>query len=227
MWKIAICDDEPYVQDDIRNCLRLCALEREYEVDCFGNGEALLAAFENNAYDLIYLNIELPEKSGIEIAKLLRKRQCNAAIIFLTNYDEYLETGYEVEAFRYRLKPINEELFQKDFNAWKLWYEEHKLHSVVITTAQGNYQVAVDDILYLEIVHRKVHITTKNTTYITLESMHYWEQLLTGFTSPYNKILVNKKHVKFFDDTKVIVTGEYQLPVSRRKYQQFCADMMK
>lgn len=227
MWKIAICDDEPYVHDDIRKCLQFCASENEYEVDCFLNGEELLAAFENNAYDLIYLDIELPGKNGIEIAKLLRQQRCHAAIIFLTNYDAYFEIGYEVEAFRYRLKPIDEKFFQKDFEAWKMWYAEHKLQTVFITTLQGKYQVAVDDILYLEIVHRKVHITTKDAVYIAVEDMSYWEHLLTGFVSPYNKILVNKKHVKFFDDTKVIVTGAHQIPVSRRKYQQFCADMMK
>lgn len=227
MLKIAICDDEAYVHEDIKHCLQLCEVEEPLKIDCFLNGEALLFGAAKETYDLIYLDIEMPGEPGIEIAKTLRQQNCKAAIIFLTNYDEYLEVGYEVDAFRYRFKPIDIELFQKDFTAWKAWRKEHLQQAVMVTTLDGNYQVAVDDIIYVEIVKRKVHITTQTAIHIALEPMAYWEKILTGFTSPYNKILVNKRHVKFFNESKVIMTGDYQLPVSRRKYQQFCADMMK
>ena len=224
---IAICDDEVYVHDEIKQCLKACGIEEQVNIDCFQNGEALLSSVENETYDLIYLDIKMPGETGIEIAKMLRQRNCNAAIIFLTNYDEYLEVGYEVEAFRYRFKPIDIELFQKDFSAWKKWRKEHTTKTVTITTVDGTYLIAVDDIIYVEIVKRKVQIITQNAVYIALESMPYWENLLTGFASPYNKILVNKRHVKFFNETKVIMTGDHQLPVSRRKYQQFCAEMLR
>lgn len=227
MWKIAICDDEPYVHEDIKQCLQLCELEERVQMECFLTGEELLCQALQENYDLIYLDIKLPGENGIDIARKLREQDCNTPIIFLTNYDEYLEVGYEVDAFRYRFKPIDQELFQKDFQAWKRWIDEHRVQTITITTAKGNYQVAMDDILFLEIVKRKVHIVTKEGVYIALENMLYWERLLTGFISPYNKILVNKKYVKYFDDTKVILEGEHKLPVSRRKYQQFCAGMMK
>lgn len=227
MLKIAICDDEVYVHEDIKQYLRTCEIDKQLKIDCFLNGEELLLSATTEFYDLIYLDIEMPEENGIEIARTLRQQNCTAAIIFLTNYDEYLEVGYEVDAFRYRFKPIDIELFQKDFTAWKEWRKEHAEQTVVITAIDGIHQVAVDDIIYVEIVKRKVHITTQTAIHIALEPMAYWEKILTGFASPYNKILVNKRHVKFFNESKVIMTGDYQLPVSRRKYQQFCADMMK
>lgn len=227
MLKIAICDDETYVHDEIKRYVQLCEIEEPLRIDCFLNGKELLLSAENNFYDLIYLDIKMPGENGIEIARTLRQQNCTAAIIFLTNYDEYLEVGYEVEAFRYRFKPIDTEFFQKDFSAWKVWQKEHLQQVVTITTLDGKYQVAVDDIICVEIVKRRVQITTQNAVYIALEPMPYWEQLLTGFASPYNKILVNKRHVKFFNETKVLMTGDHQLPVSRRKYKQFCAEMLR
>ena len=227
MLNIAICDDEVYVHDEIKKYLQLCEAEEPLNIDCFLSGESLLSSVENETYDLTYLDIKMPGETGIEIAKMLRQRNCSATIIFLTNYDEYLEVGYEVEAFRYRFKPIDKELFQRDYNAWKKWRKEHSTKTVTITTVDGNYPIAVDDIIYVEIVKRKVQIITQNALYIALEPMPYWENLLTGFASPYNKILVNKRHVKFFNETKVIMTGDHQLPVSRRKYQQFCAEMLR
>jgi len=227
MWKIAICDDESYVHSEIKKCLQLCESENAMKIDCFLNASELLLYAEKENYDLIYLDIKMPDDNGIEAARKLREKHCNTAIIFLTNYDDYLEVGYEVEAFRYRFKPIDVQLFQKDFNAWKIWYEEHNIQSVLIKTLAGKYQVTLDDILYLEIVKRKVHVVTKERVYISLENMSYWERVLKGFISPYNKVLVNKKHVKFFDETKAVVTGEIVLPVSRRKYKEFCAKMMK
>jgi len=79
----------------------------------------------------------------------------------------------------------------------------------------------------MEVTGRKVKVITTSGVYLAKESMHQWEQSLSGFLEPYNKILVNPQHVKFFDTVKVITTGDYQLPMSRRKYQKFRADMMK
>ncbi len=227
MRPIAVCDDEVQVQQNVKDLLARYLTGDTYELYCFGSGEELLQETEKIAFDLIYLDIMMPGLDGIAVAKELRKRGCDAAIVFLTNYDEYLEVGYEAEAFRYRFKPIDEAVFQKDLEAWQ--QQHNKQHeSVAIVTANGVYQTQLRDIVFVEIVGRKVQVHTVNGTYQSVESMTYWEQRLskTPFLEPYNKILVNMHHVKFFDQTKVIVTGDVELPMSRRKYSEFKTMML-
>ncbi|MBE6112981.1 MAG: response regulator transcription factor [Peptococcaceae bacterium] len=226
MWNIAICDDELIVQQQILQILEQCAGEKQ-QIFCFPNGEELLKAADTITFDLIYLDMQMTGMNGMETARFLRQRGCDVAIIILTNYDDYLAAGYEVEAFRYRFKPVDEFFFKKDYQAWQKWLAENRVPPVLITTEDGVHQFQRNDIISMEVTGRKVKVITTSGVYLAKESMHQWEQSLSGFLEPYNKILVNPQHVKFFDTVKVITTGDYQLPMSRRKYQKFRADMMK
>ena len=99
---------------------------------------------------------------------------------------------------------------------------------IQMTTVEGVYQVAIDDITAVEVAGRKVQVRTTAGVFLAAEPMHYWEQLLPAsqFLEPYNKILVNSRHVKFFDQTKVVIVGDVVLPMSRRKYAAFKTAMM-
>lgn len=228
MWSIAICDDEEQVHKEIVHLLQMNGAE-DCQVEHFTNGADLLQSAVSKQYDLIYLDIQMPGLNGVETARALRQQHCAAAIWFLTNFDDYLEIGYEVQAFRYRFKPLDPIIFAKDFCAWQQWQKTHGVRSVSVIDAGSVQQVAVQDIIYLEIVHRKVQIVTVSGVCSSTEDMGYWENTLgnTGFLSPYNKILVNVEHVKFFDSAKVIVTGDVTLPMSRRKYQTFRKAMLQ
>lgn len=226
MWNIAICDDEKIIHQEITQFLKQHAKE-PYQLHCFISGEALLDAARNTVFDLIYLDMQMPGLNGVETARILRQQGCDAALIILTNYDDYLAAGYEVEAFRYRFKPIDAFFFQKDYAAWQKWLAENRVPPIHFTTEDGVYKFLRKEIIGVEVTGRKVKVITTSGVYLAKESMQYWEQNLSGFLEPYNKILVNPQHVKFFDAVKVITTSDYQLPMSRRKYQKFRAGMMK
>ena len=227
MWKIAICDDEKKAQQDIKEVLNKYLPAGTYQLYCFDNGEVLLQEAKSIHFDLIYLDIVLPGMNGVDVARALRETGCDATIIFLTNYDDYLEVGYEVQAFRYRFKPIDTVVFRADLDAWQKQCRERNM-MIQMTTVEGVYQVAIDDITAVEVAGRKVQVRTTVGVFLATEPMHYWEQLLPAsqFLEPYNKILVNSRHVKFFDQTKVVIVGDVVLPMSRRKYAAFKTAMM-
>lgn len=226
MWNIAICDDEQTVQQELSALWQKHFTAECYQLHCFSSGLDLLQAAKTTSFDCIYLDIQMSQINGIEAAKKLRATGCTSPIIFLTNYDDYLETGYEVQAFRYRFKPVQEDTFLKDIAAWQAMQQQKEL--LLVSTADGAYQIALNELIYVEIVSRRVQVVTMEGTYISTESMQHWETILPDsyFLTPYNKILVNAHHVKFFDQNNVITTGGHQLPMSRRKYQQFKARMM-
>lgn len=227
MWNIAVCDDEQAVQQELALLWQKHFAAEAYQLHCFSSGLDLLLAAKGTTFDCIYLDIQMPCFNGIETAQQLRTAGCTAPIIFLTNYDDYLETGYEVQAFRYRFKPIQEDTFLKDIAAWQAMQQQKEL--LLVPTADGIHQITLNQLIYVEIVGRKVQLVTTQDRFISTEPMQHWETILPDsyFLAPYNKILVNAHHVKFFDQNKLITTGGHQLPMSRRKYQQFKARMMQ
>lgn len=103
--KIAVCDDEQiYLNKIHRELLELEGYAGEFKITEYLSGEDLIADFSANVYDIIVLDIEMKQMSGMETAEYIRKLDTKTTIIFLTNYDSFAPKGYLVGAFRYVLK---------------------------------------------------------------------------------------------------------------------------
>ena len=91
---------DAYRQDD----------ENEWALDVFETGRGFLDRFRGQ-YDLIFLDIELPDLNGIEIGHEIRKRDTNVVLVYLTKMGQFAINGYEVDAEDYILKPLDEKIF--------------------------------------------------------------------------------------------------------------------
>ena len=108
--KIAICDDEKKLRKDLRHLLEL-HLDLKgipYEIQEYESGDALLKDEHKEDIQLLFLDIEMPGKGGMETAHGLRDANLKMLIIFVTAYPDYVFQGYEVQAFHYILKPYQE-----------------------------------------------------------------------------------------------------------------------
>ena len=103
--RIAVCDDEKKERASLRQLL-VMELNAAH-VDCYASGDDLLEAGEK--YNLIFLDIEMPGTSGMETARRLRRDKRGDLLVFLTAYDRYMPSAFEVKAFRYLLKPWKKE----------------------------------------------------------------------------------------------------------------------
>ena len=109
MLKIAICDDEQPIRDYLKKLTEKCT---DAQVHVFANGEELLS--DPTVYDIILLDISLNRKpdsgkpNGMEVAKKIRETS-DVIIIFVTALKEYVFEGYDVGAFHYLLKPVDEQ----------------------------------------------------------------------------------------------------------------------
>ena len=98
-YKIAICDDEPAHIEKIRNILL------DYETINYSDPAALLKAVSEGArFDVLFLDIMMPQLDGISLARELREYDMDMLIVFITSKIEFIQAGYEVRAFRYLLK---------------------------------------------------------------------------------------------------------------------------
>lgn len=113
MLKIAICDDEQPIRDYLKKLTEKCT---DAQVHVFANGEELLS--DPTVYDIILLDISLNRKpdsgkpNGMEVAKKIRETS-DVIIIFVTALKEYVFEGYDVGAFHYLLKPVDEQKFME------------------------------------------------------------------------------------------------------------------
>ena len=105
--RIAVCDDEELFRIEFKSVLDKVLINAEYDIDTFSGGSSLYEAFLKNPFDLVFLDIEMPGIDGITLAKRLRAVSENVQIVFLTSHIEYALEGYEVNALRYLVKPVD------------------------------------------------------------------------------------------------------------------------
>ena len=146
--RIAICDDQAVCLEQTLAAVRKCISAAEARIDLFKSGMSFLREFRNRPYDLVFLDIEMPEMNGITVAKNLRIIHKDVPIIFLTSHIEYALEGYEVNALRYLTKPVDP---QKLRDVLSVVVERMRQQRILwIKTDMGEQKLLVKDILFME-----------------------------------------------------------------------------
>jgi len=218
--KIAICDDEQNQIEYITSLVSSWSVSAGHstEIRTFASAEAFLFEYEEDkAYDILLLDVEMKDISGIELAKRIRKDNNRAEIIFITSHFEFVGEGYEVDALHYLIKPISADKLSQVLTkaAEKLSVEPP---SVVITCDGETVKLYEENILYAEAFLHYIVIHTKTKEYKIKESISAFEERLTGgFYRIHRSYLVSLKHITKISRTSVNI-GSTELPLSRGKY---------
>lgn len=223
--KIIICDDEKKLRKDLRGLIEvqldLCGME--YTIEEFENGRKLLEAEGTGEMDILFLDIEMPELSGMETAKALRQAGCRALIIFVTAYPDFVFQGYEVQAFHYILKPYQEKKIKEVLEKALQASGQKKQRYFIIEHKGGSLRLPVTDILYFKSEGRSAIAVTKERQEVFYGRLDEVEaqisQISKGFQRVHNRYLVNLQHVSEVT-AKGCVCGGAEIPVSRAHKQQ-------
>ena len=110
MIRIAVCDDEQHVLDEISQMtatyMRSCNFN--FQIDTFCSGEELLMEIDQSGmYQIVFLDIELTEMNGIRVAVQLRKQYPSMLLVFVSGYSEYYRAAFDVQPFQFLDKPVN------------------------------------------------------------------------------------------------------------------------
>ena len=164
--KIAVCEDEIEVQKCLSESIqKVCP---NAEILCYLSGEALLEADEQ--IDILFLDIQMPGKNGMETARALRKRGMDTILIFVTAIEEYVFQAFDVGAFHYLVKPFEQEKFAEvlrnaikqkiNKKANETEFPKKESPCLMITTDGKHLTVNLKDIVYAEVFNRKIIIHT-------------------------------------------------------------------
>ena len=214
----AIIDDEPLAAGLLRSYIEKTPFLNL--IGTFGSALEAMKELRENPAQLLFLDIQMPELSGIEFAKILPPE---TKVIFTTAFQQYAIEGYKVSALDYLLKPISYEEFLKAANRALEWF--------TVSTKQQTYaedrfmfvksdykliRVALDDILYIEGLKDYVRIYLADGTKImSLMNMKKLEDYLPRpeFMRTHRSYIVHMTKSQSIDRFR-IVFGEQYIPIS-------------
>jgi len=216
--RIAICDDEEKYRVELKLLLERLSNAFEYEINTFSNGNWLLEEFGKEPYDLVFLDIEMPEIDGISLAKKLRLKSEKLFIVFLTGHVEYAIEGYEVNALRYLTKPVQIDKLRDVLN--HVANRKKGKRQLIIREDGEELLIDLVDIIYMEAQNQYVMIHTVNGDHLIRYNIGDFENELKGdgFFRTHRGYLISLPRVKKLVKSDVVMdgkNGEESVPVSR------------
>jgi len=218
MINFAICDDEPYMAEEIS--AKLCAYMKEkpfipYRVETFPDSSSLLGSCCD--FDLIFLDIQMKEPDGMETARILRQRNYHGLLIFVTILKECVFDAFEVQASDYLLKPLDGEHFCRTMDRAVQSLAQQKSSSIVIKKGNSCEVVRMSEIVYCEVQGRKIYIHQSGgkvtDCYEKLED--FGERLDSRFFRCHRSFIVNLGCISGCGAGQITLSTRGSIPVSR------------
>ncbi len=226
--KIAICDDYIHELNKLKDIITESELVSPDNVEIFSSPKPLIERISNITFDIIFLDVDMPEMNGIELGRKIHESHPQTVLIFVTSYPEYAVAGYECEALRYILKPYTDE---KIIITLKRAIEILQKQNQAITIKVYNkpFRILIDDIYYLEYCRRHILYHTKNRVIETtgVFSKVYNKLKPYGFFQVHQGYIVNMNKVYDFDDYDIILDNGMKVPVSIRKKAEVMVNYAK
>lgn len=229
-------DDEPLALDLVAKFISQTSfLQLEAKFD---NAIQALGYLNQNQTDLVFLDIQMPDLSGMELARILDGKNSGQKprIIFTTAYNQFAIEGYKVDALDYLLKPFSYEEFLKAATKAYQYFEKlqkpvesipdlEKNHDYIFLKVEYQLvKVMVKDIAYVEAYkdYVKVHLTNKPNPLLSLTSMKAMEDMLPqqDFMRVHRSYIINLNHIDSVS-RNVVNIGDAHITVSDNYKEPF------
>lgn len=215
--RIAICDDESIIAEQVEEkCINFFTEKQiAYQITIFHNGNELIAS--SDQFDIYLLDIEIPGTDGLRVAEYLQKNMSDTTIVFLTSYGELMKYGYQVNAFRFLMKPINDLEFSEALSGFlkKNAYQKKYL----VKTANQTLIVYEKDIYFIESLGDEIAISYKDALFICKDNLITWKKNLSSysFVQVSRTHIVNLGYIIGIDSSKILMDNNKTIMISRRR----------
>lgn len=219
---IWICDDEQAVIESIYNKIKI--RYPSANIQTFNNGNELLSISLD--VDILYLDIEMPDINGIEVARKLRAQGLRGNIIFVTAHDKYVFEAFDVQAFHYLVKPFDAKKFYQILQeaSQNRTIPQPDPPYILIKSGFEMDKVFHEEIYYIEVQGRKIYVHTEQNTYSFNGKMKDLEEILGyHFFRIHRSYLVNLKFISRYDKQQITLDNGVILILSQKKYSEFAA----
>lgn len=219
---IAICDDVLAERLYLRDLIDSYNTDIPITLKLFCSGAELFSGMKHFRFDLIFLDIMMPQQNGLEIAAEIRALGNDVKIIFLSNSPSFAVDGYEYGAYRYLLKPVKEDIL---YRTLEKVLETHDEKYVPLKTKSGLVKLSVDNVMYVEVYANSVCFHLRDEDKIEVRgTLIEFEPYLLGdgtFFKIHRAYIVNLNHVKEKDKNDVVLNDGRRLPIARQNIKAF------
>ncbi|MCM1541111.1 MAG: LytTR family DNA-binding domain-containing protein [Blautia sp.] len=229
MLSIAVCDDE--VIECCNMARKIKDILEEMKISCivrqFSNGRELLQALES--FDIVFLDILMPGLDGMKTAQIFRRKASDKMIIFVSSSREYVFEAYDVEAFQYLLKPVDDRKLKNVLQKAIRKTETRSREFIIVSRERQKKKLFLDDIYYFEIKGRIVDIHGLEGIFAYYGQLGELEDKLrdNGFFRCHKSYLINLKHVDGYNRQEVILENGERIMIAKRRYDQFVQEVLK
>ena len=220
MIKITVVDDDTLFGNHVAKLIEECAPE-PVSTACFQSGRAFLEEGEDT--DILFLDISMPDMSGMELALALKKKRKHPAVIFLTGLSEYVYDAFEAEAAGYLLKPVDKEkLAQVLKRVIGRLHEAERENLLLIKHGGTVTRIAPADILFVANQGRKLVFHTKRGIYACYGKMEEYERRLPAyFFRCHRGYLISLREVSSYDRISVVLSNGETVLMAKQRYDAF------
>ena len=219
--RIAICDDKIALHDDLKKHLDEYAQQRNLLMvyyDYTAGADLIASGIE---YDVIFMDYQMDELDGLETSRQLRKNGVRSAIIFLSSYPDIVFDTFEVNAYRFLVKPIDTGKLFSAMDDYLASIDDSNF--IVIKTDDESKRISIDDIIYAEAADKYCCIRTADENILYKNTLAEFEKMLPAdrFFRSHRTYLVGFRHIVSHTAADILFDNKERALISKLKYTAF------
>ena len=221
---IAICDDQLDICGQLELLVEKILKNKKvkYNIDVYSSGIELCKEMSETEYQLVFLDVEMPEKNGVEIGRYIREKLKNEKIqiAYISSKEESAMSLFELRPINFLIKPLRMEQIEKVIDKYMVVSE---INNYFFEWQKGkeNYKIPIDKINYFEISGRKIHMLAENMQDEFYGSIEEINDRLNKekFLFIHKSTIVNYDYVKkiSYDQVEMVDGRVFSISQSRRK----------
>ncbi len=221
--RVAICDDEKPMQTILENLLDEFGRLRNIDIsiDKFDNGHDLLRVLNEKEYEIVFMDHQMQDIDGMETSRLIRSRNNDCVIIFVSAFPEVAVDSYEVNAFRFIVKPINKEKLFKaiDDHLRSIDYD----NLLILNTNDGKWKIKMSDIIYAEAKGKHTIVRTAQKSFEINIHMKKIEDKLPSekFCRCQRAYIAGFAHINNHTNAEIIFDNGERAQIGKAYYSKF------
>lgn len=217
MYRIVICEDDNLQRNEINSFISeiFSEISNNIKIFEFSPAEEVIES-KLEGIDIYFLDIQMDNLNGMDLAKEIRKQNDTSKIIFITSLLEHVQDGYMVKAYRYLIKPIKYEDLKEHILSCISDIIKERENFIIIKENGIRYKVNTKEITYIEIIKKDITIHTIYKKYNIKNRIKNLEKELNmyNFFRCHKSYLINMEYIDFIGKDNLMIKGT-EIPVSK------------
>lgn len=231
MLRIAVCDDEEHLLREFCPCIEktFLAYDSPALVKGFSSSSEFWQAQLCCSFDMVFLDIDMPEIDGISLGKKLQKSAPDTTILFLSGHEEKVFETFAVSPLRFIRKSHFFDEIEEAVSAF-LSLQKKAVKQSLVVSAQGSLiSVPVDEILYVECWAKIQNIVTVSRNIEIRSTLKELNSKLDGlgFLQPHKGYLVNYRYISSIREGELVLKNNSRIPISKYRYKDLKKEYLR